>query len=64
MRVESDMVTAEAEVEEADGSWDWMKLVVSSIGAKKPAMREMGSKIVKTKRGMGGRMEDMVAVVE
>ena len=48
---------------DAEGSWDFTKFSVSRIGAKKPATREIGSKMVKTKRGIGGRRDDIFAMV-
>lgn len=50
-------------VADAEGSWDFTKFSVSRIGPKKPATREMGSKMVKTKRGIGGRRDAMFPVV-
>ena len=50
-------------VADAEGSWDFTKFSASRIGAKKPATREMGSNMVKTNRGIGGRRDAMFAVV-
>jgi hypothetical protein len=46
-----------------EGSWDLAKFSVSRIVPKKPATREIGSKMVKTKRGIGGRTDVMFAIV-
>ena len=40
-----------------EGSWDLAKYSVKKVGPSQPARRERGSKIVKTKQGIGGRIE-------
>ena len=46
-----------------EGSWDLIKFSVLRIVPRKPATREMGSKMVKTKRGIEGRTDVMSAMV-
>ena len=45
-----------------DGSWDLTKFSVSRMGLSQPPMSARGSKTVKTKRGIGGRVEVMFEV--
>lgn len=45
-----------------DGIWEETKPGVSRMRARKPAIRVSGSNIVKTKRGIGGRIEDMMEI--
>lgn len=47
-------------VADAEGSWPLTKFSVSRTAAKTPATRLRGSKIVKTKRGIGGKMKAMI----
>lgn len=54
------MDVAHAELLLAEGSWELTKCLVEKVGLSQPAMRATGSRIVKTKRGMGGRMDVMV----
>lgn len=56
------MGAAHAELLLAEGSWELTKCSVEKVGLSQPAMRATGSKIVKTKRGIGGRMNAVVTV--
>lgn len=50
---------ARARVGLVEGSWELTKYSVENVGLNQPAMRARGSKIVKMKRGIGGRVEVM-----
>jgi len=46
-----------------EGSWAVTKYSVENVGPSQPATRVRGSKIVKMKRGIGGRIEAMAVLV-
>lgn len=46
----------------AEGSWELTKCSVERVGLSQPAMRARGSKMVKTKRGMGRKRDVMVVL--
>lgn len=50
---------AHAELLLAEGSWELTKYSVEKVGLSQPAMRATGSKTVKMKRGIGGRIYAM-----
>ena len=49
-------------VADAEGSCPLTKFSVSRTAAKRPAIRLRGSNMVKTKRGIGGRMDAMIGI--
>ena len=49
-------------VADAEGNCPLTKFSVSRTAAKRPTTRLIGSNIVKTKRGIGGRMDAIVGI--
>ncbi len=45
------------------GTWEETNLEVFMRGARKPARRDMGSRIVKITRGIGEKIEAMVGLI-